>query len=273
MSMTFPGESEEYRTARDRLLAEEIELRRAMEAVAVARRALPPGGPVPQDYSFDGLGPGGAPAEVRLSELFAPGKDSLVIYNFMFPRHPRDARPGPTEGTTADLKLEEGPCPSCVALLDQLDGAAAHVEGAGFNLVVIAQAPLDRLLAFARERGWRSLRLLSSAGNSFKRDYHAETPEGHQMPMLNRIPPRRRRDPPLLELRDALRPLRSGPRPAPRGHAGAALEHHRLDSRGSALRLGGAAPLWVPRFSACVVPSPLSGIYFAGHGTLLGTRG
>jgi predicted dithiol-disulfide oxidoreductase (DUF899 family) len=69
-------------------------------------------------------------------------------------------------------------------LLDQLDGAAEHV-GQRVNFVVIAKAPLPRILAFAQERGWRRLRLLSSAANSFKRDYHAETTEGFQMPMLN----------------------------------------------------------------------------------------
>ena len=47
MGIRFPGESAEYRAARDRLLEQEIELRRAMEAVAVARRRLPPGGMVP----------------------------------------------------------------------------------------------------------------------------------------------------------------------------------------------------------------------------------
>jgi len=33
MSISFPGESPEYRTARDRLLKQEVELRRATEAV------------------------------------------------------------------------------------------------------------------------------------------------------------------------------------------------------------------------------------------------
>jgi predicted dithiol-disulfide oxidoreductase (DUF899 family) len=61
MTIAFPGESAEYRAARNRLLEEEIELRRAMEAVAEARRRLPPGGVVPQDYVFHGQGPGGAP--------------------------------------------------------------------------------------------------------------------------------------------------------------------------------------------------------------------
>jgi predicted dithiol-disulfide oxidoreductase (DUF899 family) len=79
MSVTFPGESVEYRAARDLLLEEEIGLRRAMEAVAARRRELPPGGEVPDDYVFEGATGDGAPTRVRLSELFAPGKDSLAI--------------------------------------------------------------------------------------------------------------------------------------------------------------------------------------------------
>jgi predicted dithiol-disulfide oxidoreductase (DUF899 family) len=183
MSIRFPGESADYRAARDRLLEQEIELRRATEAVAEARRRLPPGGIVPEDYVFRGLGREGAQADVRLSELFGDGKDSLVIYSFMFPRDPGDERPGPASGKTALLPLAEGPCPSCVALLDQLDGAAGHV-GQLINFAVVAKTSLDRLLAFSEERGWQRLRLLSSAGNTYNRDYLAETPEGQQRPML-----------------------------------------------------------------------------------------
>jgi predicted dithiol-disulfide oxidoreductase (DUF899 family) len=184
MGITFPGESAEYRAARDRLLEQEIELRRAMEAVAVARRRLPPGGVVPEDYVFQGRGADGDPTDVRLSELFAPGKDSLVIYSMMFPRDPGDERPGPPGGQTAFLPLVEGPCPSCTALLDQLDGAAEHVSQR-VNLAAAGKAPLSRILTFAEERGWRRLRLLSSAGSTYNRDYFGETVEGHQRPMLN----------------------------------------------------------------------------------------
>jgi predicted dithiol-disulfide oxidoreductase (DUF899 family) len=184
MGITFPGESAEYRAARDRLLDDEIRLRRAMETVAAARRELPPGGVVPEDYVFQGLGADGTPADVRLSELFAPGRDSLAVYGFMFPRDPGDERPGPATGQTALLPLAEGPCPSCVALLDQLDGAVEHARPL-VNFVVVAKAPLTRVVAFADERGWRRLRLLSSANTTFNRDYHAETPEGAQRPMLN----------------------------------------------------------------------------------------
>ena len=88
---------------------------------------------------------------------------SLVTYNFMFPRDPGDDRPRPRSGQTALLPLNETPCPSCVPLLDQLDGTAFHLAPL-INFVVIAKTPVERLLAFGRERGWRYLRLLSSAG-------------------------------------------------------------------------------------------------------------
>jgi predicted dithiol-disulfide oxidoreductase (DUF899 family) len=185
MDIAYPAESAEYRTARDELLVKEIELRRQMEAVAAERRKLPPGGEVPEDYVFQGEGPGGNPMDVRLSDLFAPGKDSLAIYSFMFPRDPGDDRPGPVrEKESAKLPLAEAPCPSCVSLLDQLDGAVEHADQV-MNFVVIAKSPLDRLSTWKRERGWRRLRLLSSADNTYNRDYLAETPEGAQRPILN----------------------------------------------------------------------------------------
>lgn len=184
MSIRFPEESAQYRAARNRLLEQEVELRRSMEAVAAARRELPRGAMVAEDYVFEAAGTDGSPTGVRLSELFADGKDSLVVYHFMFPRGYRGERPGPLTGKTALLPLDEGPCPSCVALLDQLDGAAEHA-GQWINFVVVAKAPLDRLLTWADERGWRNLRLVSAAGNSFSRDYFGETDDGSPLPMLN----------------------------------------------------------------------------------------
>jgi predicted dithiol-disulfide oxidoreductase (DUF899 family) len=69
-------------------------------------------------------------------------------------------------------------------LLDQLDGAVEHAAP-HINFVVVAKAPLDRIVTFAIERGWRRLRLVSSASNSYNRDYHGESEEGDQQPMLN----------------------------------------------------------------------------------------
>jgi predicted dithiol-disulfide oxidoreductase (DUF899 family) len=177
----FPGESEEYRRERNRLLEAEAELRRTIERVAAQRRALPLGGVVPDDYVFEEVADGG---EVRFSELFEAGKETLVIYSFMFPRYSGDRRPGPAEGQTARLPLSETPCASCTSILDSLDGAARHLARR-INLAVVAKSDPGRIRNFARERGWRYLRLLSSRNNSYNRDYHAESPEGEQMPILN----------------------------------------------------------------------------------------
>src|SRR5436309_15325252 len=133
MSISFPGESPEYRAARDRLLEQEVELRRATEAVAAARRALPPGGVVPQDYVFQQAGPDGTPTVVRFSELFVPGKDTLAVYNFMFSR----------------ALDEDLPCPSCTSFLDPFDGAALHITQRA-NLVVVAKPDPPCMLAHAR---------------------------------------------------------------------------------------------------------------------------
>lgn len=184
MGVRFPNESPQYRQARDRLLQRETALRREMEAVAAEIRALPPGGPIREDYEFDHIDAKGAPAKVRLSELFRPGTESLVLYHYMFPRHRSDDRRGPTGGPMAGLPLEDGPCPSCTALLDNWEGAVPHVEGLGVNIAAVAKAPIEQVAAFAAHRGWRNLKLLSAANNSFKRDYHGEDENGQQVPIL-----------------------------------------------------------------------------------------
>lgn len=185
MGVTFPHESDEYRKARDALLEQEIALRRLTEAVAAQRRALPAGGKVPEDYEFDGLGADGKPAKVKMSELFREGTDSVVLYNYMFPRHKVDTRAAATSGQTAKLPKLEQPCPSCTGLIDQLDAAALHFEAGGGNFAVVAKAPIDQLVGVARDRGWRHVRLLSSANApDFRRDYHGEDEEGQQIPLV-----------------------------------------------------------------------------------------
>ena len=169
MSVSFPGESAEYRGARDRLLQQEVELRRVTEAVATARRALPPGGTVPENYVFEGEASNGALTKVTFAELFEPGKDTLFIYNMMYPRSPE----------------EDLPCPSCTQFLDSFDGVAEHAAQR-MNVAVVVKTALPRVLEHAKTRGWWRMRFLSSAGNSYNRDYHGETPDGsQQLPMLN----------------------------------------------------------------------------------------
>ena len=165
-STRFPYESTEYRRARNRLLQSEIKLRRQIEAVAEQRRKLPLGGVVKTDYVFDSAEPGeGAIKTVRLSELFAPGKRTLFLYNFMFPQAP-------------DM---DSPCPTCTSIIDTVDGAARHVTQR-VNLAVVAKAPIDRFRQHARNRGWQHALLLSSSGNTFNHDYGAEGENGQQWP-------------------------------------------------------------------------------------------
>ncbi len=183
MRVTFPNESSEYRAARDALLRRELELRRKMESVAADLRSLPPGGEVPEDYLFERMGENGEPATVRLSELFG-GSDTLMLYHYMFPRHAQDRRPGPSSGSTARLPLEEGPCPSCTALIDMWEGVMPHFEGMGGNLVIVARAPIERVAAFARERGWRHARLVSAANCDFRRDYGGDGADDQPVPIM-----------------------------------------------------------------------------------------
>ncbi len=53
------------------------------------------------------------------------------------------------------------------------------------SLAVVAKTDLPELLAHGERRGWRHLRLLSSADNTFNRDYHGEDADGSQAPMMN----------------------------------------------------------------------------------------
>jgi len=166
---SFPGESKGYRKARNKLLQAEIDLRRRIEDVAALRRRLPPGGMVPEDYVFEegaaGLDGAGGSKRVKLSELFVHDGASLIVYSFMY---------GPNMAK---------PCPMCTAMLDSLNGAAPHAMQR-INLAVVASSPLARIHAFARERGWHNLRLLSSAGNTYNHDYHAQSASGSQLPAL-----------------------------------------------------------------------------------------
>ena len=154
--LCFPGETAAYRSARNALLKEEMALRRQLERVSAQRRALPPGGAVAQDYEFEGLALDGNPIRKRLSELFAQGQDSIALYSFMY--GPERARP----------------CPGCTHFLDSFDGVMRH-SGQRLPVYIVAKSPMSRLLALARERGWDHLKFLSTAGNSYSRDYFGDS--------------------------------------------------------------------------------------------------
>ena len=130
------------------LLAEEIELRRHIERVAAQRRALPPGGPVVGDYRFQGEdGP------TDFAGLFGD-KQTLAIYSYMF---------GPQRAH---------PCPMCTNVLGAWEGNAADIAQK-ISLAVVARSPIERLIAWKKERGWRDLRLYSDLNGAYSREYFA----------------------------------------------------------------------------------------------------
>lgn len=142
----LPNESNEYRVARNALLAEEIELRRHIERVAEMRRQLPPGGAVTKDYRFEGEN-----GRVGLADLFGD-KQTLVIYSYMY---------GPQR---------KRPCPMCTSQMSAWDGEARDIEQR-VAFAMVARSPLEKLVAFKNERGWRHLKLYSDASGDYTRDY------------------------------------------------------------------------------------------------------
>jgi predicted dithiol-disulfide oxidoreductase (DUF899 family) len=142
----MPNESAEYRRARTALLAEEIELRRHIERVAEQRRRLPPGGEVRKHYRFEGEhGP------ASFADLFGD-KQTLLLYSYMY---------GPAR---------KRPCPMCTSLMSAWDGEAPDVEQR-VAFAMVARSPIERLVAFKKERGWNNLKLYSDTSGDYTRDY------------------------------------------------------------------------------------------------------
>ena len=159
-STPFLNESQEYRAARTSLLAEEIDLRRHLERVAAQRRALPPGGEVSRGYQFvceDGK-------QTTLAEMFGD-KDTLIAYFWMY---------GPQR---------ERPCPMCTSFIGSIDTPARDLAQR-VAVAIIGRSPIERQVAFKRERGWRNLSFYTAIGDDFARDYRGLAPDGSEWPAL-----------------------------------------------------------------------------------------
>ena len=151
----FPNESREYRTARDALLVQEIEVRRATERAAELRRQLPPGGEVPEDYRFTG-----EDGETTLSALFGD-HDTLVIYSYMF---------GPQR---------KAPCPMCTSFIGSFASKIADIRQK-IAIAFVARSPIGRLVEAKRARGWTQLPVYSDPSGDFTRAY--VSPEDADVP-------------------------------------------------------------------------------------------
>lgn len=162
----LPNEDDAYRLARQELLDAERGLRRETERVAALRRALPSGGAVPTDYSFETIDrETGQKTKIAMSSLFERPDASLVLYSFMY-----------AEGAN--------PCPMCTSFLDAFDRVVHHVRQR-LNVAVVARGSIEQVAAYGEKRGWTHLRLLSSANNTYQADYLSEAPDGSQFPMVN----------------------------------------------------------------------------------------
>jgi predicted dithiol-disulfide oxidoreductase (DUF899 family) len=166
----LPNEPAEYLARREELRHAEIELMRQRERVAELRRQLPKGATI-QDYEFlegpASLNDGDEPVRtVRLSELFGAPDRALVIYHLMFG------------------KKQVKACPMCTAWIDGYNGVAHHLAQ-NIDFAVVAAADPSTLRAFARDRGWNRLRLLSAGENTFKYDLGSENREGSQDSMIS----------------------------------------------------------------------------------------
>ena len=152
--LRYPNESQEYRSAREVLLKDEQELVAKVKSVAEKRRALPLGGQLKEDYSFRWAGGGKVGQHVKFSELFGD-KTTLLLYSWMF---------GPSW---------DKPCPSCTSLMDGFDRAWYSVaQDAAF--ATIAKAQPEKIHAWATERGWSQIPLLSGYGSPFQADYKCQ---------------------------------------------------------------------------------------------------
>ena len=147
------GTREEWQAARAELAKLEAEQAELDQKVTNQRRGLP-WVPVEKEYVFDT-----EDGKRTLAELFE-GRSQLLAYNVMF---------GPD--------YENGACPGCTNLADELDGARVHLAHRDVTLICFSRAPIDRLTAYKRRMGWQ-FPYVSTYATEFPFDFGlALTPE------------------------------------------------------------------------------------------------
>src|SRR2546423_1008179 len=120
------GTRDEWLAAREALLKREKEHTRLGDELARERRELP-WVRVEKDYRFEA-----DDGEKSLAELF-DGRSQLLVYHFMF---------GPSY---------QAGCPVNSSIADSIDGVVPHLHARDATLVLVSQAPLEKLQGY-RER-------------------------------------------------------------------------------------------------------------------------
>jgi predicted dithiol-disulfide oxidoreductase (DUF899 family) len=146
------GTRAQWLAAREELLIREKEHTRLGDELARLRRELP-WVAVEKEYRFDT-----DDGEQGLADLFA-GRSQLLVYHFMF---------GPSY---------EAGCPVNSSIADSVDGVVPHLHARDVTMLLVSQAPLEKLQAYKRRMGWR-LPWVSSAPTDFNFDLgFSHTPE------------------------------------------------------------------------------------------------
>ncbi|MFC8242898.1 DUF899 domain-containing protein [Streptomyces chartreusis] len=146
MSLPEIVSREQWRAAREELLAKEKAATRARDALNAERRRLPMV-EVEEEYVFEG-----GDGKATLLDLFE-GRHQLVVHHFMF------------------APEWDAGCRSCSGFLDQI-GHLAHLKARGTNFVAVSRAPFTRILPFKARMGW-TLPWFSSFASDFNRDFEA----------------------------------------------------------------------------------------------------
>jgi len=143
---------EEWLTARLTFLNKEKAFTKARDKLSRQRRDLPCV-KLEKDYVFEG-----ADGSRSMIDLFS-GKGQLIVYHFML---------GPD--------WDEG-CTACSFWVDNFEGIEVHLANRDVSLVIIADAPQEKLAAYKKRMGW-STPWFSAHQTDFNTDFHvAFTPE------------------------------------------------------------------------------------------------
>lgn len=136
---------EDWLAARRALLAKELEMTHALDALRAERRQLP-WVRVEESYVFDG-----SSGKCTLLDLFGV-RSQLAVYHFML-----------TPGS-------DHICSGCSYTMDHVDAARRHFEHADLAFAAISRAPIERIEQVKARMGW-TFPWVSSGDNGFNYDF------------------------------------------------------------------------------------------------------